>query len=81
MRETPYQTADAGVSPSDSECRSISIRQGMQESLYQTANAGDSLSETVDAGDQTADAGDSLSDRCRVSPHPLSGEETPASAV
>ena len=43
MQETLYETADAGVSPSDSGCRRLSIRQRMQESLYQTADAGDSL--------------------------------------
>ena len=44
-----YPTADAEDSPSDNM---------MQESLYQTADAGDSI--------QTADAGDSLSDSgCR----------------
>ena len=65
-----YETADAGVSPSESGCRSISFRQRMQETLYQTADAGDTQS---DRGCrrlaikqrmqvylyQTADAGDS----------------------
>ena len=38
---------DAGDSPSsDSGCRSLSIRQRMQETLYQTADAGDSLSDS-----------------------------------
>ena len=49
-----YQTADAGDSQSDSECRSLldsrcrrhTIRQQMQETLYQTADAGDSLSDS-----------------------------------
>ena len=45
MQETLYQTADAGVSPSDSGCRRLSIRQRMQEILYQTADAGVSLSD------------------------------------
>ena len=40
MQETLYQTADAGVSLSDSGCRRPSNRQRMQESLHQTANAG-----------------------------------------
>ena len=40
MQETLYYTADAGVSLSDSGCRSHSIRQWMQKSLYQTADAG-----------------------------------------
>ena len=57
MQETHYQTANLGVSPSHNECGSLSTRQRMQESLYQTADAGDF---------QTADAGDSLSDSgCR----------------
>ena len=46
MQETLYQTADAGVSPSDSGCRRLSIRQRKQESLYQTADAGESLSDS-----------------------------------
>ena len=54
MQEYLHQTADAGVSPSDSGCKRLSIRQPMQETLYQTADA-ESL-------DQTADAGDTLSD-------------------
>ena len=54
MQETLYQTADAGVSPSDSRCRSISIRQRIQEFLHQTADT-----ETLN---QTADRGDFLSD-------------------
>ena len=33
MHESLYQTADAGVSLSYSECRRLSIRQGMQEYL------------------------------------------------
>ena len=53
MQETLYQTADAGVSPSDSGCRSLCFRQLMQETFYQTADAGDY---------QTAVAGDTLSD-------------------
>ena len=57
MQVSLYQTADAEESPSDSGCRSLSIRQGMQETLYQTGDARDY---------QTADAGDSLSDSgCR----------------
>ena len=53
MHETLYQTADAGDSLSDSGCGRLSIRQRMQESLYQTGDA---------VGYQTADAGDTLSD-------------------
>ena len=45
MKETLYQPADAGVSPSDSGCRRHSIIQRMQEFLYQTADAGDTLSD------------------------------------
>ena len=33
MQETLYQTADAGVSLSDSGCRSLSIRHRMKETL------------------------------------------------
>ena len=44
MQETLYQTADAGVSPSDSGCRRLSIRQRIQDFLLQTADAGVSLS-------------------------------------
>ena len=39
MHETYYETTDAGVSPSDSGFRRHSIRQRMQEYLYQTADA------------------------------------------
>ena len=34
MQETLYQTADAGDSLLDSGCRSLSIIQRMQETLY-----------------------------------------------
>ena len=81
MQVTLYQTADAGDtllerdagdSPSDSGCRSLSIRQRMQETLNQTADAGVSLSDsgcrTLSIGQrmqetlyQKADAGVSLS--------------------
>ena len=43
MQEYLYQTADAGVSLSDSRCRRHSIRQRMQASLYQAADVGDNL--------------------------------------
>ena len=52
MQESLYQTADTGntlseadaeVSLSDSGCRRHSIRQRMQETLYQPAAAGISL--------------------------------------
>ena len=39
MEESLNQTADAKVSLSDSGCRSLSIRQQMQETIYQTADA------------------------------------------
>ena len=54
MKETLYQPADAGVfhqtadagdTQSYSGCRSPSIRQRMQETLYQTKDAGDTLSD------------------------------------
>ena len=84
MLETLYQTAYAGDSLSDSGCRCLSIRHGMQEYLDLTADAGvhrldrgcrrlsirQRMQETLY---QTADAGDCLS--------PLSDGETPASAV
>ena len=35
-----HQTADAGVSLSESGCRRLSIRQWVQESLYPTTDAG-----------------------------------------
>ena len=46
MQETFNQTADAGVSTSNSGCRRHSIRQQMQESFYQTADAGVSQSDS-----------------------------------
>ena len=51
-------------------CRRHSIRQRMQESLYQTADAGDTLSDSRQMQlqkslYQTADAGDTLSIRLR----------------
>ena len=46
MQETLCQTADAGVSLSDSGCRRQSIRQRIQETLYQTADAGVYLSDS-----------------------------------
>ena len=39
MQETLYQTAEAEDSLKDSGCRSPSIRQRMQETLHQTADA------------------------------------------
>ena len=55
MQESLYQTADAGdtlseadagVSLSDSGCRSLSIRHLRQETLFQTADAEVSLSDS-----------------------------------
>ena len=43
------QTVDAGESLSDSGCSSLSIRQRMQETLYQTAEE-EYLFQSVDAG-------------------------------
>ena len=61
MQETLYQTADAGDSLSDIGCRSLSIRQRMQETIKQRMQ--ETLYQSVDAGDyKTADAGDTLSD-------------------
>ena len=37
---------NAGDTLSDSGCRSLSIRQRMQEILYKTADAGDTLSDS-----------------------------------
>ena len=75
MQETLYHPADAGVSLSDSGRRrhSIklrmqkSIRQRMQETLYQTADADISIRQRMqETLYQTADAEVSLSDSgCR----------------
>ena len=43
MQETLYQTAGAGDTLSDSGCRSLPIRQRMQDNLHQTVDAGDSI--------------------------------------
>ena len=45
MQETLYQT-EMQETLSVSRCRSLSIRQRMQESFHQTADAGDSLSDS-----------------------------------
>ena len=55
MQETFYQTADAEVSLLDSGCRRHSIRQRIQETLYQPADAG--VYQTADAGDFLSDSG------------------------
>ena len=39
MQESLDLTADAGDTLLDSGCRSVSIRQRIQETLYQTADA------------------------------------------
>ena len=49
MKESLIQTAVAGDSPSDSGCKRLFIKQQMQETLYQTADAG-ALDHTADAG-------------------------------
>ena len=92
MQETLNQTADTGVSLSDSGCRILSIRQRLQESLHQTADATDTLSDSrfrklsirrwmQETLYQTADAGVSLSDFGQSLLHQLSDREYPASAV
>ena len=50
MQESLLQTADAKASPSDSGCRRLSIRQPLQETIHQTANAGVSLSNRGQGG-------------------------------
>ena len=64
MHETLYRTVDAVVSPLDSGCRCPSIRQRMQVSFYQKADAGVSLSDSEynEYLCQTEDEGDTLSD-------------------
>ena len=47
MQESLHQTLDAGVSPFDSGCGRISIRQRMQETFYPTADA-ETLYQTLD---------------------------------
>ena len=54
MQETLYQTADEDDTLSASGCRSLSIRQRMQETLNHTADAG-VLYQTEDAGDTLSD--------------------------
>ena len=44
MQEILHETADAGDTLWDSGCSSFSIRQRMHETLYQTGDAGISLS-------------------------------------
>ena len=68
MQESLYQTADAGDTLSDSRCRSLSIRQRLQESLNQTEDAGkNSIRQRMQKSLYlTADAGDTLSDAAAV---------------
>ena len=62
MQETHNQTADAEASLPDNGCRRHSISQWTQKSLYQTANAGDTLLDSNCRNlYQTADSGDTLS--------------------
>ena len=67
MQEYLHQTADAGDSLSDSGCRRRSIKQRMQGTPYQTADAGDSIRQRMqEPVYQTADAADTLIDStCR----------------
>ena len=81
MQVSPYQAWDAGDALSNSELRNLSdsgcrrnfIIQEMQESLYQTADAGETLSDRrcsilsikkrmQESLHQTADAGDTPSE-------------------
>ena len=55
MQETLYQTSNAGDTLSDSGCRSLPIRQRMEETFYQTADA--RVYQTADAGDTLSDIG------------------------
>ena len=56
MQEYLHQTADAGVSLSDSGCRRHFIRQRMQEKLYQKRMQ-ESLHKTAEAGVSPSDIG------------------------
>ena len=55
MQETLYQTADAGDTLSASGCKSLSIRQLTQETIYQRMQK--SPYQTADAGDTLLDSG------------------------
>ena len=46
MQKSLYHTADVGDTPTDNGCRSLSIRQPMQETFYQTADEVDILSDS-----------------------------------
>ena len=56
MQKSLFQKAKAEDTFSDIGCKSLSIRQRMQETLYQTADAGVSLS-TANAGDTLIESG------------------------
>ena len=71
MQETLYQTLDAEVSLLDMSSRRRSFREGLQESLYQTSDAG--LIRLLESLLHL------LSDR--ESLHPLSASDTPATDV
>ena len=61
MQETLYQTADVGNTLSDSGCRSLSIRQRMQETLSESGCRGLSIRQRMQEKlYQKADAGDTL---------------------
>ena len=62
-RRNSYQTGDAGFSLSNSECRSLSIRQRMQETFSDTRRRSLSIRQWIqEILFQTADARVSLSD-------------------
>ena len=46
MQKSLYQTADAEDTLSENGCRSLSIRQRIQETLYHQVDAGVSLSDS-----------------------------------
>ena len=64
MQESLYLTANAGDSLSDSGCKRLSIRQRMQEFLFKTVDAGDSIRQRMQESlHQRADTEDTLSER------------------
>ena len=74
MQKTLYQTAEAVVSLFNIGCRRLSIRKRMQESLYQTA-VQETLYQTADAGDSC------ICCPIESLLHQMSERETSASAV
>ena len=65
---------------SDSRCRSLSFRQGMQETLYQTEDAGKTLS-AADAGVSPSDSGCRRLSIRQSLLHMLSDRVFPATAI